>query len=118
MRFALLLAAAAAVLGASPAPGPAPVTVNLSSFRYAPEVIRLVHGRPYVLRLVNSSSRGHNFVAPAFMTAAGLGRNGVEVPGNSAVDVALTAPARGTYKVKCTHFGHAMLGMRGSIVVE
>lgn len=28
------------------------------------------------------------------------------------------APATGTYKLACTHFGHAALGMTGKIVVH
>jgi plastocyanin len=119
MRLALPLAALAAIaMPASAAPEPTRLTVTLSSFQYAPDVIRLVHGRPYVLHLVNGSSRGHNFVAPAFMAAAGLDRRGVEVPGQSALDLAFTAPGPGSYKLKCTHFSHAMLGMRGRIIVE
>ncbi len=115
MRLACLLLAFP-LLGASPAA--TPVTVTLSNFRFDPGVIRLVHGRPYVLRLVNQSDGGHNFVAPAFLTAARVGRTKIEVPGNRTVNVAIVAPAAGRYKLKCTHFTHSMRGMKGTIVVE
>ena len=115
MRLAYLLLAFP-LLGA--APSATPLTVNLSNFRFEPTVIRLVHGRPYVLRLVNQSDGGHNFVAPEFLAAARVGRGKIEVPGNRTVEVAIVAPAAGRYKVKCTHFTHSMRGMKGAIVVE
>ena len=115
MRLAHLLLAFP-LLGASPAA--TPLAVTLSNFRFDPAVIRLVHGRPYVLRLVNQSDGGHNFVAPDFLAAARVGRGKIEVPGNGTVDVALVAPAAGRYKVKCTHFTHTMRGMKGTIIVE
>ena len=116
MRLAPLLLALP-LLGAAPS-APTAVTVTLSSFRFDPGVIRLVHGRPYVLHLVNTSDGGHNFVAPDFLAAAGVRRGAIEVRGGTALDVAIVAPARGSYKVKCTHFTHSMRGMKGQIVVE
>ena len=115
MRLACLLLAIP-LLGASPSA--TPVTVNLSNFRFDPAVIRLVPGRPYVLRLVNQSDGGHNFVAPQFLAAARLAQTEIEVPGNRTVEVALVAPAAGRYKVKCTHFTHSMRGMKGEIIVQ
>ena len=41
----------------------------------------------------------------------------IEVPGKSTRTVHLV-PAAGTYRLTCTHTLHALLGMRGSIVVE
>ena len=124
MRTALLAATLliplSSGLSASPPAKPTAqtVTVGLSSYRFDPPLIRLRHGQPYVLHLVNRSGRGHNFVAPSFLRAAGAGRSGVEVPAGAAVDVAIVAPARGVYKLKCTHFTHALRGMKGRIIVE
>ena len=116
MRIVLLLAALAL---ASPAPPqPTQLTVTLSNFEYTPRQIRLVEGRPYVLTLVNRAPRKHNFVAPAFFAAAGQRRAAVEVRPGGSVDVAVTAPAAGRYPVKCTHFAHALLGMKGEILVD
>ena len=115
MRIATLLLALP-LLGAAPAP--TALTVAMSNFRFEPSAIRLHHGQPYVLRLVNRSSGGHSFVAPGFLVAAGAARGAVEVPGGAAVDVPLVAPAPGRYKLKCGHFMHPAFGMKGEIVVD
>ena len=113
-----------AILLALPAPAAAQQTVEvqLSSFVFAPRTITLRAGQPVVLRLVNAGRGGHNFSAPQFFAAAsgvsGPVRGGtVEVPGHQSVDVRLT-PARGTYRLRCTHTLHATFGMRGQIVVQ
>ena len=118
MRTALLAAALLMPLssGLAASPTPATITIDLSNYRYDPATIRLRHGQPYVLRLVNRSARKHNFVAPEFLVAAG--RRAIEVPAGAVADVAIVAPAAGTYKVKCTHFTHALRGMKGRILVE
>jgi plastocyanin len=116
--FALLLGPAfAAAQDAPPA-----VEIALSNFHFAPQAIRLTAGRPVTLHLVNSAGGGHNFSAPEFFAAArdvsGPVRDGtVEVAEHGSVDVRLT-PARGTYRLKCTHTLHAAFGMRGEITVE
>lgn len=120
MRTALLAAALLMPLssGLAASPTPATITIDLSNYRYDPATIRLRHGQPYVLHLVNRSGRKHNFVAPEFLVAAGAGRRAIEVPAGAVADVAIVAPAAGTYKVKCTHFTHALRGMKGRILVE
>ena len=111
---------------AAPAQEPArTVQVQLSSFKFRPETLRLRAGEPVVLHLVNTGRGGHNFAAPQFFAAARVAAdsasriNGgaVEVPSRSAVDVRLI-PARGTYRLRCTHTLHTTFGMRGQIVVE
>ena len=117
----LLLAAPAAV----PAQQPAAVDVQLSSFDFTPSTIHLHAGQPVTLRLANTSSGGHNFAAPEFFAAAALAggqtaaiREGtIEVPEGQTVSLTLT-PARGTYRLRCTHTMHSTFGMRGEIVVE
>lgn len=102
------------------------VTVELSSFRFSPDIIQLDHGKAYVLHLANISDGGHNFSAKQFFAAAqvepadqGKIRNGrIEVGGREQVDIHLTAPAPGTYKLNCSHFMHAPFGMTGQIVVR
>lgn len=101
---------------------PLRVEVRLSSFDYTPSTIRLAAGRPIVLHLVNSGDGGHNFAAPEFFAAAQgvagpVERGRVEVAGNQSVDITLT-PARGTYRLRCTHTLHTAFGMTGEIVVE
>lgn len=113
-----------ALLLAVPAPAAAQQTieVRLSSFDFAPSAIMLRAGQPIVLHLVNTGRGGHNFSAPEFFAAAsdmlGPVRGGtIEVPGHGSVDIRLT-PARGTYRLRCTHTLHSTFGMRGTINVH
>lgn len=102
------------------------VAIALTSFAFTPEVTTLEHGHRYVIHLDNQSGGGHNFAAPAFFAAAviaptdraKISRGRIEVGGHSAVDIHLTAPAAGTYALRCTHFLHTGFGMSGSIVVR
>ena len=125
--LALTLAALPASAAAQPAGGtPQVVTVRLSNFDFDPSQIVLEHGRDYVLHLVSMVGGGHNFDAPQFFAAARvapedrakLSHGAVEVHGREAVDIHLTAPAAGSYPLHCSHFGHALLGMRGRITVR
>ena len=106
---------------------PAPViTVQMSNFKFAPSTIVLDHGRSYVLHLANIASGGHDFTAAEFFRAANvapadrryISDGEVEVPPGRAIDIHLTAPAAGRYKLKCSHSFHKMFGMSGSIVVR
>lgn len=120
--LALLLAFPAAGHAAQAAPGARVVEVRLSNFDFSPNDIALAAGRPVVLRLVNTGRGGHNFSAPQFFAAAAdvsgpVRRGTVEVPGRQSVDIRLT-PARGTYRLKCTHTLHSAFGMNGQIRVE
>ena len=125
MRTLLLLPLVLAMPASALAQDPARmVEVRLSNFDYSPREIRLRAGEPVVLRLVNSSGGGHDFSAPAFFAAArvdtgeALVRGGkIEVPSRQSVSVRLV-PARGTYRLRCTHLLHSAFGMRGQIVVE
>ena len=125
MRLALpltILCLAAAL----PPPTETLVSIGLSDFRFTPASVRLEHGRPIVLRLTNDSERGHNFVAREFFAAAAIDANGqrlvrrgvVEVPSHATIELRLIVPAAGHYRLTCTHFTHAMRGMKGDIVVS
>jgi uncharacterized cupredoxin-like copper-binding protein len=128
MRFALLLAVPIAILGAQPATsqGPATVNVQLSNFKFMPRTIVLDHGRPYLLRLYNASSGGHDFTALAFFAASSIAPvdrprvidGEVEVPPGQTVEIHLTAPGAGKFKLKCSHTLHKTFGMSGSIIVR
>ena len=124
MRAALcaLLLFAPAALSAQEASAPAVIEVRLGNFDFSPSAITLAAGRPVVLRLINTSGGGHNFSAPSFFAAASavsgpVRRGAVEVPGRQSVDISLT-PARGTYRLKCTHTLHSAFGMNGEIRVN
>lgn len=119
MLFAVLLAVPALAAGQ---PAPRTVEVRLSSFDFTPGEIRLRAGEPIVLHLVNSGRGGHNFAAPEFFAAASgvsgpVADGKVEVGSNASADVRLT-PARGRYRLRCTHTLHTAFGMTGEIVVE
>jgi uncharacterized cupredoxin-like copper-binding protein len=128
MRVAPLFALPLVFLAGSSAMGQsAPVVaVQLSNFKFTPSTIELEHGQPYVLRLANVSSSGHDFTASEFFAAAtvapadrGLVEEGeVEVPSGQAREIHLTAPAAGSYKLKCSHSFHKMFGMSGKIIVR
>ena len=101
------------------------VEVRLDNFDFEPRTLTLAAGQPVVLVFTNVSDGGHNFSAPGFFAAAqmeqasaDLVRDGlIEVAGNASVELRLI-PAAGGYDVDCTHTGHSILGMNGSIVVR
>jgi plastocyanin len=105
--------------------GPTPeVTVRLSNFAFTPKLLQLRVGVPVRLHLVNDSSGGHSFSAPAFFAAStypsgASPRDGrVELAAHASADVTLVPRTGGTYKVECTHFLHSLFGMTGTIVVS
>jgi len=119
---ALLLALLLATPAAPASDPPQAIEVTLSNFDFTPQTIRLRAGQPAVLHLVNSAGGGHNFSAPEFFAAAAdvsgpVEEGVVEVAGHQSVDIRLT-PARGSYRLKCTHTLHTTFGMRGRIIVE
>jgi uncharacterized cupredoxin-like copper-binding protein len=128
MRYAFLIVAPIALLGAQPAATqtPAVINVQLANFKFTPNQVVLDHGHAYVLRLQNVSDGGHDFTAENFFAAAnvaagdrGLIQEGaVDVPGGQVREIHLTAPAAGRYKLKCTHTMHKMFGMSGTILVR
>jgi len=128
MRIVRLLAPTLLVFALSPAPAQAPATVQvqLANFKFTPNTIMLDHGRSYVLRLVNVASGGHDFSATEFFAAAAVApadrslvqEGVVEVPAGQVREIHLTAPAAGSYKLKCTHSFHKMFGMSGRILVR
>lgn len=128
MRYAFLLAVPVAMFGAVPVASQAPAAVNvqLSNFKFTPRTIVLDHGRSYVLRLQNSASGGHDFTAADFFAAASIAPGDrrwivdgeVEVPPGQLREIHLTAPATGSYKLKCSHTLHKSFGMSGHIIVR
>lgn len=105
-----------------------PVDVALVDFAFEPERLVLERGRPYLLRLANRGSAGHDFSAPAFFATAALrddaagaeARQGaVEVAKGATVDLYLVPEQAGTYPLECTHLLHAdIFGMTGAVEVR
>ena len=122
----LLVPLLALTASSATAQATATVPVQLSNFRFTPNQIVLEHGQPYVLRLTNAASGGHNFTAGSFFAGASVAaadqpliKNGsVEVPADQVREIHLVAPGPGRYDLKCTHFLHASFGMKGTIVVQ
>ena len=98
--------------------------MHLSNFAFTPDNLRFQVGHPVTLHLVNDSTGGHNFSAPALFAASSFPAgtsappNGtVEVGGNQSRDITFTPLRTGTYPFECTHFLHSAFGMTGSAEV-
>jgi len=116
--LAVLLALLPGVAQTAPA---ARANIYLTSYRYSPAPIYLAGGVPVRIMLANRAGQDHEFVAPEFFRKARLLKGRV-VQGEVLVRSGKTlfldvVPARGTYKVHCSRFGHKMLGMSTMIVV-
>ena len=129
MRHFPLIAIATTVALVAPsatAQQPAVVNVQLANYKFTPANIVLDHGRSYVLRLANVAGGGHDFTARDFFAAAAIAADDrrwvtegeVEVPPGQVREIRLTAPAAGSYNLKCSHSFHKMFGMSGKIVVR
>jgi plastocyanin len=118
----LAAAAALSLVSMTPAAAqPAAVTVQVYSFGFAPQPIRLAAGRPVTLQFVNSSGSHHDFTAHSFFQhatiTAGAAPNGeIELMPHESKSMTLI-PARGTYHAHCSHFFHKQLGMSDEIIV-
>jgi plastocyanin len=101
------------------------VDIKLSSFHFTPNVMRLKSGQPIALKLTNAASMEHTFTAPEFFAEAQVAPGDAARVAEGQVKLAPSAtvvlhlvPAAGEYQVVCTEFGHALLGMRGKLVVS
>lgn len=125
MRALTLLPLVLALPAVALAQAPRTVEIRLTSFDFTPKTIHLRAGQPVTLRLVNPGNGGHDFSAPQFFAAAtvaggqhvSIDRGSIEVHGHQTVSVQLT-PARGSYRLRCTHRLHSAFGMHGQIVVD
>ena len=103
-----------------------PVSVELSSFRFAPSTLTLHQGTPYRIRFTNRASGGHDFVAKEFFAEssvapddrAKISKGRVDVDGGESVEVRLVPNHAGSYKSHCSHFMHSSFGMTGEIIVR
>lgn len=124
---ALALSGVFAVAGAALAqPAAQVIKIDLSEYKYSPMEIDLKAGQPYVFHLTNSGSKGHDLSAKAFFatvtlapgSAAKVKDGDVDLDEGESVDVTLVPQKPGAYEMHCSHFMHAMLGMKGRIVVS
>ena len=124
--IALTLAAAFVAAPTHPAAPPEQrVSVTMSTFRFNPDEIKLVHGQPYALEVTNSSGESHNFVATGFFASARmspgerhrLAGDRIELKPGESVTIHLVAPPKGRYDFRCSHRSHVPMGMSGMIKV-
>ena len=123
---AIQLASLGATMAQDTPPSEKPFVVTLTNYAYTPSTIILKANTPVTLHLVNNASKSHNFSAPEFfaeVTIAVIDRSKVadgviELDDGETVDVTVTPNRVGTYKLNCTHFIHAVLGMSGQIAVQ
>ena len=115
----LLLSAgsAAGQSAAAPAQG-----IALYSYGYNPSHIQLTAGKPVTLSFVNRATKGHDFTAKEFFQSSRIisgkvGEGEVDLGPGASTSVTLV-PAAGRYKVHCGHPFHAMMGMKGDIIVR
>lgn len=121
----LAAAAACSLLMSAPVLAqPAQLTVQVWSFGFGPQPIRLVAGRPVTLTFVNTSGSSHDFVAPGFFQHARITAGAmpmqmamIDLKPHETKSITLV-PARGTYQAHCSHFLHKQMGMSDTIIVS
>jgi uncharacterized cupredoxin-like copper-binding protein len=122
---AIALVGALAIASAALAQ-PTVINVELAEYKFAPMQLTLTHGQAYVLHLSNTGGKAHDLSAKAFFQTVAFGAGSaakvkggdVDLDEGESVDVVLTPQTPGTYEMHCTHPFHAMLGMKGQIVVR
>ena len=110
-------------------PLPQPIDIAMTDDGFVPADVTLRRGAPYVLRVVNRSSKGHNLEQKAFFRLAAVapedegwtrdGRISLR-PGESAI-VHLRAPLSrpgGTFEFSSTVLGDAGRGYKGVFVMR
>ena len=96
--------------------------IALYSYGYNPDPIVLTAGKPVTLNFVNRATKGHDFTAKEFFSSSriisgNVSEGEVDLGPASSASVTLV-PTAGRYKVHCGHPFHAMMGMKGDIIVR
>jgi plastocyanin len=103
------------------------INVSMTNYAFTPSTLTLKAGETYRIHFSNDSSKSHDFTAREFFQSATIASGDkpkledgdeVELDGGQSADITLTPNRAGTYAATCTHFMHAMLGMKGQIVVQ
>ena len=110
---------------------PIHMEIILDNFKYIPEDIVFKKCQAYHLVLTNKSNISHTFTAKEFFESVLYkGDSGeidvmtdddmdkLDLKGRQASTLEFMPAVVGKYPLKCTHFGHAFRGMKGSIIVE
>ena len=101
---------------------PAGLVVQVYSYGFAPNPIRLAAVRPITLTFVNQSGSSHDFSAHGFFQRARIlagdaSEGEVDLPPHQTRTITLV-PTAGTYHAHCSHFFHKQMGMSDLIVVN
>lgn len=99
------------------------VEVRMVEYAFVPNTLRLRHGVPYQLHLVNAGKEGHDFTAADFFAAVHVrnpealndGKSIYLRPG-AAADIYFIAPTVGLFGPRCAD--HDWAGMIAAIVVD
>lgn len=102
------------------------ITIGMSNFAFEPSVLHLHANTSYRLHFVKTGGSAHDFDAPAFFQAVAIApadrakapAGKVEVEAGEAVDVNVLPQTRGSYPVRCSHFLHAMFGMKAVAIID
>ena len=108
-----------------------PLQVELSEFDYEPETLKFRKGQPYALKLTNTGSITHRFVARGFFRAIAVrgivyedGEAGyptieaVSLEPQETKTLYFVPVISGNYDLSCDRPLHATLGMVGRLLIE
>ncbi len=118
------------VSGPAPAQTKRVIKINLSSWKFEPDIIKTNEGDTVVLQLVNvDSQRPHN-IASAFLNTVNFTVRGdaaqgttpegwkhVQVEPGKTGEVEFVAKGRGQVVFICSVFDHATRGMTGAMII-
>jgi uncharacterized cupredoxin-like copper-binding protein len=99
------------------------IEVRMVEYKFFPKELRLYHGVPYQLHLINAGKEGHDFTAPDFFAAVQVknrhalkdGRS-IYLPPGAAADIYFIAPGAALFAPRCAD--HDWAGMIATIVVD
>jgi uncharacterized cupredoxin-like copper-binding protein len=105
---------------------PVLMPILLADFKFVPSTVRLQSHTSYVLRLANSGASEHNFAAPKFFLSTAISADSLEkiregrvaLHAGETIDIRLTTGEPGRFSLRCTYFGHALMGMTGRLEVD
>jgi uncharacterized cupredoxin-like copper-binding protein len=115
----------AAPISAQPS-APRVIPIEMADFKFSPSTVSLQSHTPYVLRLTNTGSSEHDLAAPKFFTASAISVDSIKkvhegrvmLRAGETADIQVTTGDAGSFPMRCTYFGHALMGMTGRLVVH
>jgi uncharacterized cupredoxin-like copper-binding protein len=106
--------------------GPTVIPIALTDFKFAPSTVNLRSHKSYLLRLTNTGSIDHDLAAPKFFIASAISADSIKkvhegrvvLHAGETADVEVTTGDAGSFQMRCTYFGHALMGMTGRLEVH